>query len=207
MVAKKTVAKNATIPRTDRGRKTQRKLLDAAALEFGEKGYHDASIVSITTRACMALGSFYTYYTSKDSIFRALVADMSRQVGIHAAAAMESAPDALSRERMALQGFLEFTREHKEIYRIIDEAEFVDPDSFRNHYTSTAGRILDRLQKGAKAGEVRADVSELHSWAIMGMNVFLGLRYGIWSNDRSPEQVACECNDFIAKGIEARPGQ
>jgi len=198
------VQEKGTTPRTERGRKTQRKLLDAAALEFGEKGYHDASIVSITARAGIALGSFYTYFTSKDEVFRALVGDMSRQVGKRAAAAMEGATDALSRERLALQGFLEFSREHKEIYRIIDEAEFVDPDSFRSHYTSTAERILARLQTGAEAGEVRSDISELHSWAIMGMNVFVGLRYGIWSDDISPEQVAQECNDLIANGLAAK---
>ena len=47
-------------PRTERGRRTLRKLLDAAAIEFGERGFHDASISDITRRAGTALGSFYT---------------------------------------------------------------------------------------------------------------------------------------------------
>jgi hypothetical protein len=34
-------------PRTERGRKTLRLLLDAAAAEFGEKGFHESSVVSI----------------------------------------------------------------------------------------------------------------------------------------------------------------
>ena len=38
-------------PRTERGRRTLRKLLDAAAIEFGERGFHDASISDITRRA------------------------------------------------------------------------------------------------------------------------------------------------------------
>ena len=67
-------------PRTARGRKTQRALLDAAAAEFGEKGFHDSSIVSITARAGVALGTFYTYFESKDLLFRALVSDISDQV-------------------------------------------------------------------------------------------------------------------------------
>ena len=74
-------------PRTARGRATQRKLLDAAAIEFGEKGFHEASISSITGRAGTALGSFYTYFESKEALFRALVRDMSAQVGGAAAAA------------------------------------------------------------------------------------------------------------------------
>ncbi|MBW7945869.1 MAG: helix-turn-helix transcriptional regulator, partial [Sphingomonadaceae bacterium] len=49
-------------PRTARGRRTQRALLDAAAVEFGEKGFHEGSISGITRRAGVALGSFYTYF-------------------------------------------------------------------------------------------------------------------------------------------------
>src|SRR5688500_1528351 len=116
-------------PRTERGRRTLRSLLDAAAAEFGEKGFHNASISGITSRAGAALGSFYTYFDSKDAIFRALVRDMSARVKAHVAPAMADAGDQLTAEREALRAFLEFAREHKEIYRIIDEAEFVDPDS------------------------------------------------------------------------------
>lgn len=189
-------------PRTARGRATLRKLLDAAAIEFGERGFHEASISGITRRAGTALGSFYTYFDSKDEIFRALVQDMSAQVGKHAAAAMQEASGALDRERAALQGFLEFAREHKEIYRIIDEAEFVDSESYRAHYQVTATRILSRLQAGAAAGEIRGDVSELHAWAVMGMNVFLGLRYGIWNEDMTPDAIAGAANDFITRGLK-----
>ncbi len=189
-------------PRTARGRATLRKLLDAAAIEFGERGFHEASISGITRRAGTALGSFYTYFDSKDEIFRALVQDMSAQVGVHAAAAMQEAKSALDRERAALKGFLEFAREHKEIYRIIDEAEFVDSDSYRAHYQVTASRILARLKAGAETGELRDDVSELHAWAVMGMNVFLGLRYGIWSEDLAPDAIASAANDFIARGLK-----
>lgn len=190
-------------PRTARGRATLRKLLDAAAIEFGERGFHEASISGITRRAGTALGSFYTYFDSKDEIFRALVQDMSAQVGVHAAAAMQEAKTALDRERAALQGFLEFAREHKEIYRIIDEAEFVDSDSYRAHYQVTASRILARLRAGADSGEIRSDVSELHAWAVMGMNVFLGLRYGIWTEEMAPDAIARAANDFIARGLKA----
>ncbi|WP_373487616.1 TetR/AcrR family transcriptional regulator [Blastomonas sp.] len=188
-------------PRTARGRATLRKLLDAAAVEFGERGFHEASVSGITRRAGTALGSFYTYFDSKDEIFRALVQDMSAQVGRHASAAMQAATSALGREQAALQGFLAFAREHKEIYRIIDEAEFVDPDSYRLHYETTASRILTRLQAGAAAGEIREDVSELHAWAVMGMNVFLGLRFGVWNEDQPVDAVAAAANDLIARGL------
>ena len=193
-------------PRTERGRRTLRKLLDAAAIEFGERGFHDASISDITRRAGTALGSFYTYFDSKDAIFRALVADMSGRVRDHVAPAMEGAEGAIDAEGRALAAFLAFAREHQESYRIIDEAEFVDPDSFRGHYATTAERIAARLAAGADAGELRGGIGEVEAWAIMGMNVFLGLRYGVWDRREDIAEVAGRANALIADGIRKPRG-
>ena len=191
----------AKVPRTERGRRTLRKLLDAAAIEFGERGFHEASITGITQRAGTALGSFYTYFDSKDEIFRALVDDLSGKVRSAAREALREPLPALETERAALTAFLEFARAHKEIYRIIDECEFVDPASFRVHYESTARRIAERLGEGMRKGELREGLGEAHAWAIMGMNVFLGLRYAVWSDEMSPEAVAELANSILRIGI------
>lgn len=190
-------------PRTDRGRRTLRKLLDAAELEFGEKGFHDSSITGITARAGTALGSFYTYFDSKNEIFRALVKDLSDRVRIHAATQL-SLTSAIEAEQSALIAFLRFAREHKEIYRIIDEAEFVDPVSYRSHYESTAQRIFERLRRAGDNGEFQGDLHEAHAWAIMGMNVFLGLRFSIWSDTESDEEVAAAARSLLERGILRR---
>lgn len=189
------------VPRTERGRRTLRRLLDAAAIEFGEKGFHDASIIGITGRAETALGTFYTYFDSKDEIFRALVNDLSDRVRVTVGGALEGGMGALETERAALAAFLRFAIEHKEIYRIIDEAEFVDPEYYRRHYESTARRMFERLKAGVDAGELRTDLQEAHAWAIMGMNVFLGLRYSIWSDELTADEVADLASSLLAKGL------
>lgn len=182
-------------------------MLDAAAIEFGERGFHEASVSSITRRAGVALGSFYTYFDSKEALFRALVLDMSMQVKTSAANAVASSlstvpdPTAFDVEEAALAGFLEFASEHKEIYRIIDESEFVDPQTYREHYENTAERILERLRNGARDDHLRDDLGELHAWALMGMNVFLGLRYAVWARDDDGINVARMARDMLEKGI------
>jgi AcrR family transcriptional regulator len=194
-------AAGSKVPRTERGRRTLRAILDAAAGEFGALGFHEASIGGITRAAGVASGTFYTYFDSKDAVFRALVADLSMRVRDHVAPAIRAAPNQIAAERAGLAGFLAFVRAHKEIYRIIDEAEFVDPASFRAHYASTAERIAQRLRAAAERGEVRDDVEEAHAWAIMGMNVFLGLRYGVWDDDREVDAIADALADFLAHGL------
>lgn len=193
-------------PVTERGKRTRRKLLDAATHEFGDRGFHEASISGITRRAGVALGSFYTYFESKEAIFQALVRDFSEGVRLAASSGIAHSGTAIERERDALAAFLQFASEHKEIYRIIDEAEFVDPASYRSHYENTAQRILERLQAGNEAGELRDGLEEAHAWAIMGMNVFLGLRYAVWAkeSDRLSE-IPDIASTILAQGIAKQP--
>ena len=192
-------------PRTARGERTMRKILDAALAEFGEKGFSDSSIVSITTRAKVALGTFYTYFDSKEALFAALVRDMSRRVKELVPPAISDARDAMDAELRTQRAYLEFAAAHKEVYRIIDEAEFVDPEGFRAHYEAAAERIAARLAAGVESGQLRAAdafETEVHSWAYMGMNVFLGLRFGVWERE-DPDRVAAIANRLLRRGLEA----
>ena len=200
-----TSAEGLREPRTERGRRTQRAILDAAASEFGEKGFHESSIVSITIRAGVALGSFYTYFESKEALFKALVADMSGRVRDHVAPVLGShVGGAIEAEGVALEAFLDFARSHKEIYRIIDEAEFVAPEDWRAHYLNTAARILERLQAARERGELAVEPSEVHAWAIMGMNVFLGLRFGVWSDSEDAESVVRAATEMVSRGLSPK---
>lgn len=188
-------------PRTERGRRTLRAMLDAAAIEFGDRGFHDASIARITARAGVALGTFYTYFDSKEAVFRALVKHMSAQVRSTVGPHILNAPDRLTGERQGLTAFLDFVREHRELYRILDEAEFVDPASWRTHYEETVAGYVASLTAAAGRGEIRAGVGEIHAWAIVGMNVFLGLRYGVWQQDEATGDVARVANALLANGL------
>lgn len=192
-------------PRTARGEKTLARILDAARLEFGEKGFAETSIVSITGRATVALGTFYTYFDSKEDLFAALVRDMSNRVREAVAPVIQDAEDALDGERRALAEYLRFVKSHREVYRIIDEAQFVNPEAFRTHYTTTAERISSRLLSGAKRAELSESGDfgrEVAAWAIMGMNVFLGIRFGVWG-DEDVEVVAAEANRLLRNGLSA----
>lgn len=191
-------------PRTPRGEKTRRRLLDAALAEFGEKGFADSSIVSITGRAKVALGTFYTYFDSKEALFAALVEDMSAKVGENVAPALAAGSDTLDAERRALAAYLHFAADHKEVYRIIDEAEFVAAEAYRRHYERVAARIASRLEAGAEKDQLRgldALEREVVAWASMGMNVFLGLRFSVWGTENL-DKVAAIANRLLRNGLE-----
>src|SRR5947209_11784942 len=191
-------------PRTERGRKTLRRLLEAAAAEFGQRGYHDAAITGLTQRAGVALGTFYTYFESKEEVFRALVRDMSRATRAHVAEAVKGAPDRLAAERLGLEAFIAFVRQHPELYRIVEEAQFVAEDVYREHYLAFVDGYRRNLAGARERGEIADGPDELRAWALIGMSVFLGMRYGIWNQDLSPGEVADAAIALVSEGLRKR---
>lgn len=176
-----------------------RKILDAARVEFGGRGFAESSIVGITQRAGVALGTFYTYFDSKEALFQALVHDMSTQVRDTVGPVLGEGADALDSERRALEAFLRFAREHRDIYRIIDESEFVEPRAYREHYETTAMRIAARLKAARAKGEIGGRFSDqdldVLAWGMMGANVFLGLRFAVW--DGADEAKVAEVMSWV----------
>lgn len=171
-------------PLTKRGEATRRRLLEAAEEVFAEQGYHEASIVKITERAGIGLGTFYLYFDSKKSIFEALVIDLNRRVRHSMSEAMAGAATRVEAERAGFDGFFRFTAAHPALYRVVREAEFVSPETLRLHYT----RIVDGYEQGLRAAQDTGDVdpaldAAVSAWALMGMGELIGMRFLLWERD------------------------
>jgi AcrR family transcriptional regulator len=57
------------------GRKTMRRLLDAAMVVFERRGFHAARVDDIVKVAKTSHGTFYLYFANKEDLFHALAAD------------------------------------------------------------------------------------------------------------------------------------
>lgn len=199
-------------PLTKRGEATRRKLLEAAEEVFAGLGYHEASIVKITERAGIGLGTFYLYFDSKQQIFEELVVDLNRRVRHSMSEAMAGASGRIEAERAGFEGFFRFTAAHPALYRVVREAEFVSPEMLRLHYT----RIVDGYEAGLRAAQREGDVDEaldpeVTAWALMGAGELIGMRYLLWERDEQdnppsamPEAVIDDMTRFIRNALEPR---
>lgn len=188
-------------PLTKRGEATRRRLLEAAEAVFAEQGYHEASIVKITERAGIGLGTFYLYFDSKQTIFEALVIDLNRRVRRSMSDAMAGSASRLDAERAGFAGFFRFTAQHPALYRVVREAEFVSPDVLRLHYT----RIVEGYEQGLRAAQVHGDVDrlldpEVTAWALMGMGELIGMRFLLWERD-ADGQAPAELDPAVFDGM------
>ena len=193
------------IPATARGEATRRKLLEAAEAEFGSKGFHGASVSSITTRANIGQGTFYLYFRSKEQIFAVLVRELGHALRMHLAKDIAGAGrNRIQVERRGIEGFLQFTLEHPAVYRIVQEAQFVDEAAFRDYYQQLAGPYISALQASADRGELARGSAEERAWALMGISHFLGLRNSLWAGALPPKKKLDDVMDFIANGMAPR---
>lgn len=195
------LAAKPKVPVTARGEATRRRLLNAAEIEFGDKGYHEASVSSITTRADVAQGTFYLYFNSKEEIFLNLVRDIGHALRKHTAEALAGIKNRMDAERRGLEAFLEFTSKHPGLYRIVQESQFVDNQVFREYYERLAEGYGEGLNLAAKAGYLSAGDGDARAWAVMGIGHFLGLRYCLWQKKLPEKAVMDEVMNFIASGM------
>lgn len=191
-------------PVTARGEATRRRLLNAAETEFGTRGYHGASVSSITQRAEIAQGTFYLYFRSKEELFLQLVKDIGHQLRAHSAQAIARAGNRIEAERLGLEAFLQFTTRHRGLYRIVQESQFVDPQVFREYYEKLAAGYAAALEKAARNGELTRGDAETRAWSMMGIGHFLGMKWCLWQKQAPPPAVIDEVMSFITKGMAPR---
>ena len=67
-------------PRSRKGVLTRARLVDAAKQIFEEDGFLDARISDISERAGLSHGSFYTYFESKEEIFREVALEVEARL-------------------------------------------------------------------------------------------------------------------------------
>src|SRR5580700_9046088 len=61
------------------GRRTMRKLLDAAMVAFEERGYHNTRVNDVVEIAKTSHGTFYLYFSNKEDLLRALVTEAANE--------------------------------------------------------------------------------------------------------------------------------
>lgn len=176
--------------------------MDAAEKVFGQKGYDQASIAEITRKAEVALGTFYVYFPDKKALFIETVDNLGMRLRKELSDAIEGRPDRLEVEEAGIRAFLAFVRRHKLLYRVVRQAEFVDPDCFRRYYNRMAAPYARGLQEAMEAGQVRKLEPEALAWILMGVSDFLGMRYVLWGGRRSTDEIVALAVDFIRRGIE-----
>ncbi len=191
-----------TEPPTRRGKATREKLLAAAEDIIGEKGYDRTSIAEITQRAGVAQGTFYIYFADKKAILVELVRELSHSLRQEIAQATAGLTDRMAIERAGLRAFFDFTHRHRNLYKVVRQAEFVDEKVYRWYYRRMAEGYARGLAQAMEQGQIRRLDPECLAYCLMGLGDFLGMRWILWNPEGMPDDIFESIMAFIRNGLE-----
>lgn len=201
MTPREPLRKPPRTPRTARGEATRQKLLDAAEALFGRNGFHATSVTDVVRRAGVAQGTFYLYFESKEQVFTELVRHLSHSLRQAIAEDVAGLEDRLEIEEAGLRSFLRFAAQHRDLYRIVFESQYIDPELFRWYYQRLAEGWAEGLAVAMEAGQIRRLDPETVAYALMGTAHFMGMRWVLWEDREPPEEVLETVRRLVHDGL------
>ncbi|MFA5891354.1 MAG: TetR/AcrR family transcriptional regulator [Actinomycetota bacterium] len=167
-----------------KGRRTRVRILEAAEEVFGRRGFHDASISEITRLAGVAQGSFYVYFQSKTAIFDELIAARCTELHEELDRVLEGiGSEEGTRYRLGMDTALRWIGEHRWFYRVMRQAEFVNPALRERWYRAFADRYVGVLVGAMDAGAIPKGDPEVLAWCLIGMTEMIAMRWIVWSEE------------------------
>ena len=142
-------------PQTARGARTRAALVAAARTIFERDGYLGARLADIPAEAGVATGTFYTYFTSKDEIFRAVI-DAAKDDLLHPELPRRD-DSPVEQIRAANLAYFQAYERNARLMLILEQVAAADP-RFREirrqrsvAFAERNARAIERLQRAGQA--------------------------------------------------------
>lgn len=149
-----TAARSHPLP-TAKSRQRRQELIAAAQRAFEERGYFETRVADVVAVAEVSHGTFYTYFSSKDDVLRALVGRMADdlfEITSHPIAHYETQFGMLE---ATIRQFLHAYRDWAPLLRILEQAV-----AFSDEFLALRQQIRDRFGERLEAA-IRAHQGRL----------------------------------------------
>jgi AcrR family transcriptional regulator len=184
------------LPATERGLRTRAALVAAARKVFERLGYLDARLIDITQGANCSAGTFYTYFSSKEDIFAAVL-EMAQEDMLHPGmphVAGDDDPAAVI--EASNRAYLKAYKRNAKLMGLLEQVANIDTEfrklrtSRSNAFVRRNARSIARLQ--AK-GQADPDLDPLlASRALSAMMSRLAFGHFVTREDREDTPMATD---------------
>lgn len=144
---------DGALPITERGRRKRAAIVTAARDVFERSGFKDARIADITKRAKASYGSFYTYFDSKEEVFREVVREVTSEM-FDASQPGKDAADHLERIERANRNYVESYARNARMLAVMEEVAAYDEFTAQLSH-QIRQRFVDRSTEGIKRLQAR----------------------------------------------------
>jgi AcrR family transcriptional regulator len=135
------------------GRRTMRKLLDAAMIAFDQRGYHATRVNDVVELAKTSHGTFYLYFSNKEDLLRALVTEAATEAQ-HLYDALQMAPELGGSPQWDdvngwIRAYSELWLRYAPLFRAWTDLATIDPeliDVIRQTFTVMSGALARQIR-------------------------------------------------------------
>lgn len=197
---------SAGSPRTARGRATRRRLLDAARTVFARDGFADAHILDITRGAGVSAGTFYTYFATKDELFREVAFEVIDELSAAVRVGRDRQLDPAADVEAALRAYVDACLRHARVTSSIQQLAHVDPvirERRAAGMRATATRGADHIRRLQAAGlaDPRVDADAVAD-ALQTMSVSVVYEHLVlFESGADPEHLVRTLTDVWLRAI------
>ena len=160
-------------PQTARGQRTRTALISAARTVFERDGYVDSRLVDIVAEAKCSIGSFYTWFDSKDEVFAAVLSEAQSDMLHPGTGRIAASDDPVAIIHASNLAYFEAYRRNARLNHLLQQVAAIDPRFAEMRrarttafVTRNARAIADLQQRGLADRRVDA---EMAAGALSGM--------------------------------------
>lgn len=178
------------VPEDSRGR-----LIATGIKLIGRRGYHGIGVADIARETGLAVGTFYTYFASKEEFFSAIVEQIGRRTRRFLSQQAKSHGSRLEQEAYGVWHFLSYFNQHPEYYSIVREAEFVAKPWVRRYYDAFEKGYMENLDIPDE--ETRRIAANF----LMGLSHYVGIEALLNNRVAHVPTFINELSELMCKGV------
>jgi AcrR family transcriptional regulator len=156
------------------GRRTMRKLLDAAMVAFDRRGYHATRVNDVVEIAKTSHGTFYLYFSNKEDLLRALVTEAAGEAqALHDALSTLPAQDGAPLWEDVygwIRAYSELWTRYAPLFRAWTDLATIDPeflDLIRSTITAMSGALAQQIGPVSSGHIIDPDAAGLATLAML----------------------------------------
>ena len=194
-------------PKTERGKESLNKIINAALDLISEKGFMNTSIADITSKAGVAYGLFYFYFKTKNDVLDELVRQFNREMRHYLKVNTSGIENRIEMEKVGFRKFLEWIAQNKKYYKVLIEAQVHRPEMYLWHYKKLAERYMMGLKEAMDKGQIIRVDPELLAYVLIGIGEMLAKRYLLWTNQGLDEKLLSDLDKLIENLLRPTPNK
>jgi AcrR family transcriptional regulator len=156
------------------GRRTMRKLLSAAMVAFDKRGYHATRVNDIVDIAKTSHGTFYLYFSNKEDLLRALVAEAANESQglydtLNALPALGTPPQWEDVHGW-VQAYSELWTNYAPLFRIWTDLATADPElvgMVRQTFTAMSGALSKQISPDSSGHIIDPEAAGMATLAML----------------------------------------